>query len=75
MLLTIPIAFYKIVFDMTPPCKMIGFIVPNQTTKRRVQSFVTSVDEVEKLIDIDFFASLPDADENILEAQKDFHAW
>ena len=73
--LPIPVAFYKIVFDMTPPCKMIGFIVPNQTTKRRVASFVVSVDEIEELIDVDFFTALPDADEKILEAQKDFNLW
>lgn len=71
----IPIAFYKIVFDLTPPCKMIGFIVPNETTKRRVASFVVSVDEIEELIDVDFFTALPDADEKILEAQKDFNLW
>ncbi len=71
----VPVAFYKIVFDMTPPCKMIGFIVPNQTTKKRVPSFVVSVDEIEKLTSNDFFPALPDEDENILESKKDFKSW
>lgn len=71
----VPVAFYKIIFDLTPPCKMIGFIVPNETTKRRVPSFVVSVDDIEKLTGNDFFNNLPKKDEAIFEAQKDINLW
>ncbi len=71
----IPYAFYKIILDSTPPMKMIAFIVPNQTTKRRVYSFVTSVDAVEKLTGYDFFSELPDEIENGLEAHYNFADW
>ncbi len=71
----IPYAFYKIVLDRTPPMKMIAFIVPNQTTKRRIHSFVTTVDAVEALTGYDFFSNLPDEQESKLEAAADFNKW
>ena len=54
----VPEAFYKVVLDLTPPMKMIGFIVPNKITKRRIGSFAVSVDEVERLTGYDFFSEL-----------------
>ena len=64
----IPCAFYKVVLDTTPPEKMIGFIIPNETTKKRLGSFVVSVDEVEKVTGCDFFSGLPDEQEQKLES-------
>ena len=54
----VPIAFYKVILDLTPPMKMTGFIVPNETSKRRLASFAVSVDEVERLTGYDFSAIL-----------------
>ena len=71
----IPAAFYKVILDMTPPMKMIGFIVPNETTKRRLHSFVVTVDEVEKITGYDFFRELPDEIENKLESNCNFMDW
>lgn len=71
----VPVAFYKILFDLTPPCKMISFIVPNQTSKRRVASFTVTVDEAERITEFDFFSGLDDATENKLEAEADFKMW
>ena len=71
----VPVAFYKILFDLTPPCKMISFIVPNQTSKRRVASFTVTVDEAERITGFDFFSGLDDATENKLEAEADFKMW
>ena len=47
---------------------MIVFIVPNQTSKRRVYSFAVSVDKVEQATRYDFFSQLDDELENNLEA-------
>ena len=55
--------------------KMIGFIVPNETTKRRLHSFVVTVDEVEKITGYDFFRELPDEIENKLESNCNFMDW
>ena len=55
--------------------KMIGFIVPNQTSKRRIYSFAVSVDKVEQATSYDFFSQLDDEFENSLEANIDVFTW
>ena len=71
----IPMAFYKVVLDLTPPMKMIGFIVPNETSKRHVASFVVPVDNVEIVTGCNFFSELDDELEKRLEAASDYTAW
>ena len=71
----VPIAFYKVIYDLTPPHKMIGFIVPNAGSKARVASFAVSVDEVERITGYNFFSELPPRRERRLERQSDFSAW
>ena len=66
---------YKVILDFTPPMKMIGFIVPNQTSKRRIYSFAVSVDKVEQATSYDFFSQLDDDFENSLEANIDIFTW
>ena len=73
--LPIPYAFYKVIFDMTPPHKMIGFLIPNDTTKKQLPAFVVSVDQLELLTGFDFFSELDDTLENALEARSSFEAW
>lgn len=64
----IPCAFYKVILDTTPPEKMIGFIIPNKPSKKRLSSFAVTVDEVEKVTGCDFFSGLPDEQEDELES-------
>lgn len=71
----IPYAFYKVILDMTPPQKMIAFIIPNQTTKKRLASFAVTVDTVEFLTGCDFFSSLPDEEEEKMESTLSFQNW
>ena len=71
----VPHAFYKVVFDMTPPHKMIGFIVPNEASKKHISKFVVSVNEVERITGLDFFSDLEDALEKELERTSDIQAW
>lgn len=71
----VPVAFYKVIFDMTPPRKMIGFIVPNAPSKKNVRAFAVPVDEVENAVGLDFFSELEDAEENRLERELDLAAW
>ena len=54
---------------------MIGFIVPNQTSKRRVYSFAVSVDKVERITGYDFFSELDDEAEKQLEKKFDTSLW
>ena len=71
----VPVAFYKVILDLTPPMKMIGFIVPNQTSKRRIASFAVSVDEVERITGYDFFSTLDDELETNLEKSYNWNLW
>ena len=54
---------------------MIGFIVPNQTSKRRIYSFAVSVDKVEQATSYDFFSQLDDKLETNLEKSSDISLW
>ena len=65
--ITIPKAFYKVIYDLTPPVKMIGFIIPHRSSDQALQVFAVSVDEVEKQTGLDFFSQLPDDLEESLE--------
>ena len=71
----IPYAFYKVVLDLTPPMKMIAFVIPNETSKRQLPSFSRSVDSVEKLTGYDFFSNLEDRQEDFLESHSDYTKW
>ena len=71
----IPQSFYKVILDTTPPEKMIGFIIPNETTKKRLGSFIVTVDEVERRTGCDFFSGLPDEQEQALESAVNPADW
>jgi len=64
-----------VILDLTPPMKMIGFVIPNQPTKQRLHSFVLSVDDIEVWTGYDFFSSLPEPLQSQLEKHSDFNAW
>lgn len=70
-------AFYKVLLDLREPeRKAIGFIVPNETSDERIETFATTVDEVEKLTGINFFENLVEPKlEAELEAGFDMGLW
>jgi TatD DNase family protein len=59
----VPDAFYKIILDMSEPYRMTAFIIPNNATKRRLNTFVTAVDKIEEATGFDFFPDFPNAEE------------
>jgi len=71
----IPDYIYKIVFDETPPKKMIAFIAPNRDTNKKPWQLVVSVDEVEEATGMDFFSKLPKSEQESLEAGLDLLKW
>ncbi len=71
----VPSAFYKVIYDPTPPEKMIGFILPNRGDKRSFFVFATTVDAVEKATGCDFFSALPDDREEALESSCKPDLW
>ena len=73
--IAVPVAFYKVILDLTPPRKMIAFIIPNEPSKRRIRSFTVSVDEVECITGHNFFSELLEHPDNELKKQSNFSDW
>ena len=66
---TVPCAYYKIVFKQTPHgAEAIAFMLSNAGSSLPLKQFVVSIDYLETLTGIDFFASLPDTDEEKFES-------
>ena len=66
----VPEAFFKVVLCLsgTKP-KAAGFIFKNSSGNRKLESYINTVDEVERITGIDFFHRLPDDVEQEVEAQ------
>lgn len=58
---SIPHAYYKVVYDLTPPCKMIGFIIPNKGGEKDLKNYAVSVRAVELATGLTFFPKLTPA--------------
>ena len=72
---TVPTHYYKVIFDLTPPQKMIGFILPNEGSDRPLEDFAVMVDVVEKATGLDFFSALPNAVQEKLEGSLVISSW
>ncbi|WP_294586911.1 DNA/RNA non-specific endonuclease [uncultured Bacteroides sp.] len=74
--ITVPEAFFKVILctTSTPP-KAIGFIYKNASGNHPLDSYVNSVDEVERITGIDFFPALPDEVEDKVEATYNLSLW
>ena len=71
----VPEYFYKVVFDETPPKKMIGFVIPHREGMHGVRNYACTVDHVEMLTGLDFFKELPKEEQNQLESTFDLKQW
>ena len=67
--ITVPCAYYKIVFKQTAKgVEVIAFMLPNAGSNLPLKDFVISIDELEALTGIDFFAALPNEEEEKFES-------
>ena len=72
----VPEQYYKIALCLTDEKpRMIGFLLKNEFSNENLKTFVVSVDEIEQLTGIDFFAQLPDSLERTLEASTTTKGW
>ena len=72
----VPEKFFKVVLSpYTTPARAIGFVFENKSSNKSLKHYAVSVDDVEALSGIDFFASLPDDMEEQLESVCNFNAW
>lgn len=70
----IPEQFWKIALDLTNR-KAIAFVVPQNPKGYPLSSFATTIDEIEKVTGINFFAGMEDGLEESLEKQSDKSAF
>jgi len=73
---SVPEEFYKIVLDTSEGAtKVIAFLIPNKSNIHSFYDYVVTVDEIERVTGIDFFSSLPEAEEKRLERMLDKGKW
>ena len=72
---TVPTHYYKVVYDRTPPEKMIGFILPNDGSDRPLQDFAVTVDAVEEATGLNFFSTVPQPKQEQLESTITVEDW
>jgi endonuclease G len=71
---SVPNYFYKILMTKDGS-KMIAFLVPHNNSNQPLYEFVTSVDVIEKMTEIDFFPKLEDTSEQKFESNSDYKNW
>lgn len=71
----VPDAFFKVILALHKKPKAIGFIYKNNEGNNPLDSYVNTVDEVERITGIDFFPALPDDIERTVEASYNLKDW
>lgn len=72
---TVPTHYYKVIYDRTPPEKMIGFILPNEGSNRPLRDFAVTVDAVEDATGLNFFSTVPQPKQEQLESAISIRDW
>lgn len=72
---TVPQYYYKVIYDTTPPEKMIGFVLPNKGSSADLRTFVVTVDRVEELTGLDFFSAVPKEKQEQMERTITVENW
>jgi len=73
---SIPKYYYKVILDYSQPqIKGIGFILPNESSDKPLQNYAVTIDSVEKFSGLDFFPTLPDAQEKTIESSICISCW
>ena len=71
----VPDAFYKIIYDETPPEKMIAFVMPNDKPNANMWLYATNVACVEELTGMRFFPNLETNKTHLLKMQVNTNEW
>ena len=72
---TVPQYYYKVIYDTTPPEKMIGFVLPNKGSSADLRTCVVTVDRVEELTGLDFFSTVPKEKQEQMERTITVENW
>jgi len=73
---SVPDMYYKAVLKYDgDQSKAIGFLEKNEKLAGDPEDYAVSIDQIEKVTDIDFFPALPDNTEDIIEAEFNINDW
>lgn len=74
--IAIPDAFYKVLLrKVETKWTTLAFICKNEAGSKPILTYITTVDDVEEQAGIDFFHSLPDEVESVVESQDNISDW
>lgn len=73
--IAVPSACFKVIYDETPPCKAIGFLLSNEASTNDLQSFAKPVAEVENASGFSFLQVLDASSRSNLWQDAHFEAW
>lgn len=72
----VPQQFFKVVLSpFAKPMRAIGFLFNNEQSVDPLSAYVVTIDSIERLTNMDFFAPLPDEIENKIEAKSNYFEW
>lgn len=72
----VPQQFFKVILSpYVKPMRAIGFLFNNAQAVEPLSTYAVTVDSIEQLTNMDFFAPLPDEIENKIEAEADYYRW
>lgn len=71
---SIPKYFVKVALDLENN-RGVAFVLPHEKIENPLESYVVSIDSVEKLLGYDLFPNLDDKLENAIESQNDYSTW
>ena len=72
--ISIPDSFFKIVLDYENKIAL-GFLIPHKQLEYPIEYYAVTIDEIEKLTNIDFFSSLSEHIQQHIESQKNITTW
>ena len=73
--IAVPDGFFKVVLCLEGTPKAIGVLYKNDSSSQSIKDSVCSVDSVEELTGFDFFYSLPDDIEDVVESDANLAKW
>lgn len=72
----VPDYFYKVILEYgVTGIKGIGFVLPNAGSKKALRDYAVSIDAVEQITGIDFYAALNDEQEAVIERTVCLDCW
>ena len=72
----VPQQFFKVILSpFVKPMLAIGFLFNNKQSVEPLSTYAVTIDSIEHLTNMDFFAALPDEIENKIEAEADYFQW